>query len=112
VSNNEAERTIEQQKSDAVFWSRVCWWIFAIAVCVTLFELFRHVYEWLRYGETQKADVLDWLRKPTFKWVGVQKIVDFIWNLPIWLVGIVTAMLTAWLADLNEEEAKRLGTQA
>ena len=111
MSESEPERTVEQRKSDAVFWAKVFWTIFAVAVCTVGFEILRHLYEWLRYGQTDRISLFNLIQKPAFQWIGVQKILDFIWNLPIWMIAVAMTFITAWLADQYDEEAKALGSK-
>ena len=111
MTSTEVTRTPAQQRAEAVFWSRVSWTICAVLACIAIFELARHVYEWLRFGESQKVVFLDWFAKPAFNWIGIQKIIDFFWALPVWMIAVGTMILAGWYADLNDEEAKRLGSQ-
>ena len=111
MTDGQPERTIAQQKSEAIFWSRVFWTILTVAVCITVFEFLRHVYEWLRYGESNGASLTIWFDAPKFKWVGIQKVVDLIWNLPIWLLSSVTVFVSGWFAGLNDDVVENLGNQ-
>ena len=112
MTQAELERTPEQRRKEAVFWSKVCFSVCGVAVCIVFIEMARHAYEWLRFGETEKVSLLDFLSVPNFSWVGVNSILDFIWGLPVWLLAVAITIVSGWLAGVFEEEAAALGTKS
>ena len=109
MNSAELEQGKEQLRSEAIFWTRVCWTFFGVAACILGFEMLRLAYEWLRYGEAEHVLLSYWIAAPQFRWVGVQRAIDVVWGFPIWLVAVLFMVLTTFLAELNDWHAKSLG---
>jgi hypothetical protein len=89
------------------FWSGLYGWVAGLSALVFVFELGRRFYEWLRYGDATELRVGAIFPSPQFDWIGVQNIVDFFWNLQIWVVALALMMLASWIHGIFDEEATK-----
>ena len=96
----------QSQLNDAVFWSRLYAWICGLAFAVVAIEAVRHTYEWLRYGETEDFRLSALINAPQFRWIGVQKVLDFVWNQQVWLLAIVIMFSAGGLHGLFDEDIR------
>jgi hypothetical protein len=81
------------------------WGILLICSCgLTAFEFIRRIYQWLRYANVDDYLVSTFLKMPTLKWVGMQRIVEFVWGLPILAVAIALMMISGYLWNVYDEE--------
>ena len=101
----------ETTYGEAKFFARLDGAIAAISALVILAEVVRWVYEWLKYGSVEKVVLGDWLNVPHVKWVGVQRVISFVWNLPIFVVAFVATIIFGWLWEYYDGQAKTLGTK-
>ena len=96
-------RNPQAELSETIFWSRLYGWLCGLSAVTLAFEIARHIYEWLRYGETVEFLVRTFFPTPQFQWVGIQKVVSFLWNLDIWLVAAAIMILAGWLHGIYDE---------
>ena len=109
MNDSEIAKFVEESRSEAIFWSRAYWTVFAVTACTFAFEMIRLLFEWLRNGTADKVILSNWFSIPQFEWVGVQRIITFICNLPIWLLAVFIMTLSVFAAEYNEERAKAIG---
>ena len=73
-------------------------------------------YHWLRWGFWNSITVRDWLEWATFgtpsvSWIGVQRVLDFLLSLPMWMVtpavGVLLLWLFFWAPENRRMEKKR-----
>ncbi len=98
----------ETTYGEAKFFARVNCLILTVSVLILFFDIFRGIYEWMRFGAAEKVILADWLAMPHLKWVGVQKIIGFVWGLPISVVAFAATLLFGWLWGHYDEQAKML----
>ena len=101
-------KSITGQKIEA----RVKLWIsglIAFGSFLTLvFEMIRGTYEWLRFGESQKAFLSSLVQIPQVEWVGVQNVFNFVWGLPLMIVAFATMFISVWYWSLCSEHLTEL----
>ena len=107
MTGSRFQRT-EAELSDASigkwFWGTLLFF----SVGLLAFELVRRVYQWLRFANVDNYLVSTFLQIPKLDWVGMQKIVEFVWSLPIYVVAIVVMIVSGYLWNEYDEEANRL----
>ena len=105
AGDSTAEITVGQAK----FYARANCLSVAVAFGILAFDVVRYSLTWLRYGDAKRVNLVDWTGMPHVKWLGVQRIITFFWNLPISVVAVLALMLFGSLWNYYDEEAKRLG---
>ncbi|HEX8574556.1 MAG TPA: hypothetical protein VF759_17580 [Allosphingosinicella sp.] len=90
----------------------LAWFVFFAMVLAGPGLLAYQAYRWLRWGAWHTISVRDWLEwasfgTPRVGWVGVQRIIDFLLSLPLWLVTPAVGILLLWLFFWGPEDRRR-----
>jgi hypothetical protein len=78
---------------------------FVIAACIVVWQSF----QWVQFGywiPVTVQDGLEWLHYPIrqFRWVGAQKIADFVYSSPLSAGAILAFLAIAWFISLLAAE--------
>lgn len=93
---------MKSEHGDAVFMSNVTTAIMFASILVILFELGRWGYEFLRYGEAATFSLSDVFGSISTEWVGVQRILDFLWRIDVGWIAIATGVISGMSSDYYE----------
>jgi hypothetical protein len=83
--------------------------LFGIPIFIPIFQS----WQWLRYGEWHpltSAVVLDAIlvQRPYVSWVGIQKIIDSAWDIPLIVFAYITCILIWLLIVVADEFLSRI----
>ena len=86
---------------------------FLIAACIVAWQS----YQWLQFGywiPVTVQDGLEWLHYPIrqFRWVGAQKIADFVYSSPLGVAAILVFLVIAWFISRLAKEQVNVDKQA
>ena len=81
------------------------------AFCFLGFETIRCIYEWAKYGDAEFMRLVQFGTGPEVKWVGIQRVIQFLWNAPMFYEAVAVLIGSAWLWGIYSEEADNLKKQ-
>jgi hypothetical protein len=98
--------------SEVAFWARFWSIIALVAWLVVVGDLIRLAYQWLRYGSSEKVVLAQFLPTPAVDWVGIQRVIDFVWTTQISILAVVVLFVSGWLYGDFAKHRDRLRDKA
>ena len=72
------------------------------------FETIRCIYEWAKYGDAEFMRLIQFGAGLEVKWVGIQRVIAFLWNAPIFYEAIAVLIGSTWLWSGYSDEVDNL----
>jgi hypothetical protein len=89
----------------------LCGLVAFASFCFLGFETIRCIYEWAKYGDAEFLRLVQFGAGPEVKWVGIQSVISFLWNAPMFYEAIAVLIGSTWLWGIYSEEVDSLKRQ-
>ena len=103
---------VAEREEDQLFQTRLWYWVWiafaSVCLLTLIFEIIRKTYQWLKYGKSEIVLLSDAIPKPQFDWVGVQSMIDYVWNCQLFVVAIAGTFFGFWIGGNLDEQISDL----
>jgi hypothetical protein len=79
-----------------------------VCFCFLGFETVRCIYQWLKFGDAEFLRLVQFLPAPQVEWVGIQRVINFVWNASLFFESLVVMFLSGWLWGHFNEQVENL----